>query len=82
VCQIYVGDNIFGSTNQEFFEWFGEMMAKELDMSMTGDGISVSQAMYLKEMLKKFGMEDAKPIRTLMKTNGHLDLDGGENPVG
>jgi hypothetical protein len=26
-------------------------------------------------MLKKFRMEDAKPIRTLMGTNDHLDLD-------
>jgi hypothetical protein len=33
-------------------------------------------------MLKRFGMEDAKPIRTLMSTNGHLDLDESENPVG
>jgi hypothetical protein len=33
-------------------------------------------------MLKKFGMEDAKPIRTPMATNGHLDMDEGENVVG
>lgn len=26
-------------------------------------------------------MEDAKPIRTPMATNGHLDLDEGGNPV-
>ena len=26
-------------------------------------------------------MEDAKPIKTPMATNGHLDLDGGGNPV-
>jgi hypothetical protein len=26
-------------------------------------------------MLKKIGMEDAKPIHTPMGTNGHLDLD-------
>jgi hypothetical protein len=31
-------------------------------------------------MLKKFDMENAKPIKTPMATNGHLDLneDGGK----
>jgi hypothetical protein len=29
------------------------------------------------DILKKFGMEDAKPIKTPMATNGHLDLDEG-----
>jgi hypothetical protein len=31
----------------------------------------------VKDILKKFGMEDAKPIKTPMATNGHLDLDEG-----
>jgi len=35
----------------------------------------------VKNILKKFGMEDAKPIKTPMATNGHLDLDEGGNPV-
>jgi hypothetical protein len=37
----------------------------------------VSQSKYLKDMLKKFGLEDTKPIKTHMATNGHLDLDEG-----
>jgi hypothetical protein len=37
----------------------------------------VSQSKYLKDMLKKFGLEDANPIKTHMATNGHLDLDEG-----
>jgi hypothetical protein len=37
----------------------------------------VSQSKYLKDMLKKFGLEDANPIETHMATNGHLDLDEG-----
>jgi hypothetical protein len=28
-------------------------------------------------MLKKFGLENANPIKTHMATNGHLDLDEG-----
>ena len=34
VLQIYVVDIIFGSTNQEYYEEFGKMMANEFEMSM------------------------------------------------
>ena len=34
VLQIYVYDIIFGSTNQDFCEEFGKMMANEFEMSM------------------------------------------------
>ena len=34
VLQIYVDDIIFGSTNQEFCDEFGKMMANEFEMSM------------------------------------------------
>jgi hypothetical protein len=30
---------------------------------------------YTQDLLKKFGMKDAKPIKMPMRTNGHLDLD-------
>jgi hypothetical protein len=33
--QIYIDDIIFGSTNQEFCEKFGKIMANEFEMSMT-----------------------------------------------
>jgi hypothetical protein len=36
ICQIYVDDIIFGSTNQEFCEEFGDMMHREFEMSMIG----------------------------------------------
>jgi hypothetical protein len=45
------------------------------------DGIFVSQSKYLKDMLKKFGLENAKPIKTPRATNGHLDLDEGGTMV-
>jgi hypothetical protein len=41
------------------------------------DGIFISQTKYTYDILKKFGMEKAKLIKTLMGTNGHLDLDMG-----
>ena len=39
------------------------------------NGTSVSRGKYLKDMPDKFGMEDAKTLRTHMITNGHFDLD-------
>ena len=41
----------------------------------------VSQGKYIKHMLKKFGMEDAKGISTPMGTNGSLDSDKSGNMV-
>jgi hypothetical protein len=37
ICQIYVDDIIFGSTNQEFCEKFGDMMSREFEISMIGE---------------------------------------------
>jgi len=95
VLQIYVDDIIFGSTNQGFCEEFGKMMAKEFEMSMIGElsyflglqinqmknGTFVSHGKYIKDMLKKFGMEDSKSISTPMGTNGSLDSDTSGNMV-
>jgi hypothetical protein len=95
VCQIYVDDIIFGSTNKEFCEEFGELMSKEFEMSMIGElnyflglqikqlkqGTFVCQSKIVKDLLKKFGLMDAKTINTRMATNGHLDLDEGGIPV-
>jgi hypothetical protein len=71
------------------------MMSREFEMSMIGElsfflglqikqlkeGTFVCQSKYVKDILKKFGMEDAKPIKTPMATNGHLDFDEGGKPV-
>jgi hypothetical protein len=65
------------------------MMANEFEMSMIGElsyflglqikqlrnGTFVSQGKYIKDMLNKFGMNEAKPISTPMGTNGSLDSD-------
>jgi hypothetical protein len=39
------------------------------------EGTFICQTKYTKDMLKKFDMENAKPIKTSMPTNGHLDLN-------
>jgi hypothetical protein len=64
-------------------------MTKRFEMSMMGEltfflgfqikqlkeGTFICQIKYTKDMLKKLDMENAKPIKTPMPTNGHLDLN-------
>jgi hypothetical protein len=89
VCQIYVDDIIFGSTNKSTCEEFSRIMIHKFEMSMMRElkyflgfqvkqlqeGTFISQTKYIQDILNKFGMKDAKPIKTPMGTNGHLDLD-------
>jgi hypothetical protein len=37
ICQVYVDDIIFGSTNEDYCKEFGELMSKEFEMSMIGE---------------------------------------------
>ena len=41
----------------------------------------MSQVKYIKDMRKKFGMDDVKAISTPMGTNGNLDSDASGNMV-
>ncbi|WVZ74588.1 hypothetical protein U9M48_022752, partial [Paspalum notatum var. saurae] len=89
VCQVYVDDIIFGSTNEEYCTEFGKMMAKEFEMSMIGEltfflgfqikqlreGTFIYQEKYKRDLLKRFKMDDCKPIETPMATNTKLDPD-------
>jgi hypothetical protein len=45
------------------------------------EGTFIYKTKYIQDILKKFGMKNAKPIKTLMGTNGHLDLDTGGKSV-
>jgi hypothetical protein len=45
------------------------------------EGTFICQTKYIQDILKKFGIKNAKPIKTPMGTNGHLDLDTGCNSV-
>jgi hypothetical protein len=40
-------------------------------------GTFISQMKYTLDLLKRFGMKDAKPAKTPMGTGGHLDLNKG-----
>jgi hypothetical protein len=95
MCQIYVDDIIFGSTNHMYVEEFSRIMTKRFEMSMMGElkfflrfqikqvkeGTFINQTKYTHDMLKKFHMVNAKPIKTPMPTNGHLDLNGNGTAV-
>ncbi|GJR39095.1 hypothetical protein Tco_1214779 [Tanacetum coccineum] len=39
------------------------------------DGIFFNQSKYIKEMLKKFGLEDSKPMKTPMSSDTKLTKD-------
>jgi hypothetical protein len=89
ICQIYVDDIIFGSTNKSSCEEFSRIMIHKFEMSMMEElkyflgfqikqlqeGTFIIQTKYIQDILKKFGMKNAKYIKTPMGINGHLDLD-------
>ncbi|GJT83368.1 retrovirus-related pol polyprotein from transposon TNT 1-94 [Tanacetum coccineum] len=68
---------------------FAKIMHDEFEMSMMGelnfflglqikqmeDGIFFNQSKYIKEMLKKFGLEDSKPMKTPMSSDTKLTKD-------
>nr|GEW90578.1 retrovirus-related Pol polyprotein from transposon TNT 1-94 [Tanacetum cinerariifolium] len=78
IVQIYVDDIIFGLTCQDVYDEFSKIMHDEFEMRMMGelnfslglqikqmeDGIFFNQSKYIKEMLKKFSLEDSKPMKT------------------
>ena len=45
------------------------------------EGTLIHQKKYTKDILKKFKIDECKPIKTHMATNGHLDLDVDGKPV-
>jgi hypothetical protein len=68
---------------------FAKDMHNEFEMSLLGElsfflglqirqsnqGIFISQTKYIREMLKRFGMEDCKPVITPMQTSCKLSKD-------
>jgi hypothetical protein len=77
VCQIYVDDIIFGSTNQKSCEEFSRVMMQKFEISMMGEltyflGFQVKQlkndtfifqTKYTQDLLKRFGMRMLSPRR-------------------
>ncbi|GKB29610.1 retrovirus-related pol polyprotein from transposon TNT 1-94 [Tanacetum coccineum] len=86
IVQIYVDDIIFGSTCQDMCDEFAKIMHDEfkmgelnfflrLQIKQMEDGIFFNQSKYIKEMLKKFGLEDSKPMKTPMSSDTKLTKD-------
>ncbi|GKD53847.1 retrovirus-related pol polyprotein from transposon TNT 1-94 [Tanacetum coccineum] len=89
IVPIYVDDIIFGTTCQDMCDEFGKIMHDEFEMIMMGelnffpglqikqmeDGIFFNQSKYIKEMLKKFVLEDSKPMKTRMSSDTKLMKD-------
>ena len=47
----------------------------DLQIKQLKEGIFINQAKYIKDLIKKFGMEDAKPVSTPMSTSTELNSD-------
>ena len=79
-------DIIFGSTNDDLCKRFAKLMQSKFEMSLMGemkyflglqvdqriDGIFICQSKYLKELLKKYNMEDSTSTRTPSSTAAKL----------
>jgi hypothetical protein len=89
VVLVYVDDIIFGCTNDTYVQWFANSMQTEFEMSMIEElsyflglqinqspvELFISQEKYLKEMLKKFQMEDSSHVSTPMVVGCKLSKD-------
>ena len=94
LVQIYVDDIIFGVVNEPLYEDFYKLIQAEFKVSMmremkfflglqikqTNNGIYIHQTKYVKELLKKFKLEDTKEMKTLMHPTC-LGLDEESNKV-
>ena len=95
IVQVYVDDILFGATNDFLCKEFSDVMSSEFQMSMMGEltfflglqiqqsknGICVNQSKYTRELLKKFGMDNAKEARTPMSSTLSLNHDTNSKSV-
>jgi hypothetical protein len=89
LVQIYVGDIIVGGSSHTLVSRYQEMMESEFQMSIMGEltfflgiqvkqtkqGTFVHQAMYTKDLMKKFNMAELKPVSTPMSSAASLGPD-------
>jgi hypothetical protein len=80
IVEVYVDDIIFGSDDEKMSNDFSRMMQQEFEMSLLGElnfflrlqiiqskrGVFIHQSMYVKDMLKRFQLEDCKMVSTPM----------------
>ncbi len=87
--EIYVDDNIFGCSTYSLVVEFAETICREFEMSMMGElsyflGLQIKQTpqdtfahqtKYTKNILRRFKMENCKPISTSIGSTAMLDPD-------
>ena len=95
IVQIYVDDIMFGTTNGSLCEEFSKSMHSEFEMSMMGElnfflglqikqfkeGTFINQAKYVRDVLKKYNLEDVKAKSTPMSSFINLDMDEKGKPI-
>jgi hypothetical protein len=95
IVQIYVNVTVFGGSSHNLVAKFADEMSREIEMSMMGelqyflglqikqvkDATFVHQTKYTKDMLRKFQMQDVKPMSTPMGSTTNLDADEDGEPV-
>jgi hypothetical protein len=93
LIEVYVDDIIFGSYDDSMSQKFAKDMQNEFEISLLGElsfffslqicqsneGIFIFQTKYIREMLKRFGMEDCKLVNTPMQTSCKLSKDDDLN---
>jgi hypothetical protein len=90
ICQLYVDDIIFGSSNKSFNYEFARLMTDKFEMSMMGElkfflgfevrqlrgGTFINQSKHTQDMLKIFKTDSGvKGGKTIMPTKVTLELD-------
>ncbi|KAK6119789.1 hypothetical protein DH2020_046458 [Rehmannia glutinosa] len=95
IAQIYVDDIVFGSTSKQKLDEFIEYMSSEFEMSIVGElnyflglqvkqfdkGIFITQNKYAKNLVKRFGLDNKKHMKTPMGTNDKLSKDESGTPI-
>jgi len=95
IIKVYVDDIIFRSNDDRLSKDFATKMQSDFEMSMIGEltyylglyisqqdkGIFIYQTKYIKEMLKKFQMEDCKSTLIPMVTCFKLSLENSLKDV-
>nr|XP_023902306.1 uncharacterized protein LOC112014156 [Quercus suber] len=95
VTQVYMDDIVFGSTIDQLAHEFSEEMKREFEMSMVGelnyflglhvkqrkDGIFISQEKYVKNLVKRFGLDSKKRTSTPMSSSTKLSIDAADVDV-
>jgi len=92
IVQVYV--DIFSATDNSLCDEFSDLMRSEFEMSMMGElnfflglqikqinRIMIHQQKYVKELIKRFEMESAKPIDTPISHSTRLVVDDGSPSV-